>query len=321
MVLNKRSSLANGLVNRLNEQRHPGRVVASFARFSVHAHSMRQFTKLPHAPSGVFSLNGASVMAKRKAISTRTRFEVFKRDSFKCQYCGSSAPDVLLEVDHINPVANGGTNDILNLITACEKCNGGKSDKLLSANDAMDKKRSQLELMQQRREQLDMMFQWQESLADITGDVVKRLADKWTEYTKYCLAPHGLTMLKKWVKKFPLEDILEAMDIAVDSYLKFDKTGQAIHESVDNAFTKMGGICHYKSVERKDPDLREIYRVRSILRNRGYVNEGQIVPLLRRAIQNNVDMEKLRAFAAQSKSWSHFRDTIYQFCEHEEAQE
>lgn len=31
---------------------------------------------------------------KRKAISKRVRFEVFKRDSFKCQYCGKCAPDV-----------------------------------------------------------------------------------------------------------------------------------------------------------------------------------------------------------------------------------
>ena len=30
---------------------------------------------------------------KRKTISKKTRFEVFKRDSFKCQYCGASAPE------------------------------------------------------------------------------------------------------------------------------------------------------------------------------------------------------------------------------------
>ena len=43
-------------------------------------------------------------MAKRKNLSKSVRFEVFKRDSFKCQYCGKSAPDVVLEVDHIIPV-------------------------------------------------------------------------------------------------------------------------------------------------------------------------------------------------------------------------
>ena len=47
-------------------------------------------------------------MAERKTISKKIRFEVFKRDSFTCQYCGRMAPYIVLEVDHINAVANGG---------------------------------------------------------------------------------------------------------------------------------------------------------------------------------------------------------------------
>lgn len=50
-------------------------------------------------------------MTKRKAISKKIRFEVFKRDSFTCQYCGEKAPDVILHVDHIDPVAKGGGKD------------------------------------------------------------------------------------------------------------------------------------------------------------------------------------------------------------------
>ena len=69
----------------------------------------------------------------RIAISKRTRFEVFKRDDFLCQYCGRHPPDVLLHCDHVDPVANGGSNDIDNLITACQDCNLGKSDVPLSS--------------------------------------------------------------------------------------------------------------------------------------------------------------------------------------------
>lgn len=65
-------------------------------------------------------------MADRKAIPNYIRFQVFKRDKFTCQYCGRSG--VELEVDHITPVANGGANDIDNLITACKDCNRGKRD-------------------------------------------------------------------------------------------------------------------------------------------------------------------------------------------------
>ena len=54
-------------------------------------------------------------MARNK-LSQRLRFEVFKRDSFTCQYCGRKAPDVLLEADHIEPVSKGGSDDILNLV-------------------------------------------------------------------------------------------------------------------------------------------------------------------------------------------------------------
>lgn len=69
---------------------------------------------------------------KRQPLSKRVRFEVFKRDGFACQYCGATPPGVLLHCDHIHPVAEGGSNDMDNLVTACEACNQGKSDVLLS---------------------------------------------------------------------------------------------------------------------------------------------------------------------------------------------
>ena len=59
------------------------------------------------------------------------RWEVLLRDNFTCQYCGRSAPDVILHVDHKNPQVNGGTNDKDNLITACSACNIGKNLKPL----------------------------------------------------------------------------------------------------------------------------------------------------------------------------------------------
>lgn len=69
---------------------------------------------------------------KRETISKRVRFEVFKRDGFKCMYCGAHPPDALLECDHIEPVSLGGTNSEDNLVTACQACNRGKSNIRLS---------------------------------------------------------------------------------------------------------------------------------------------------------------------------------------------
>ena len=87
----------------------------------------------------------------RKPLSKKTRFEVFKRDSFTCQYCGRKAPDVILHVDHIKAVVKGGDNDIFNLITSCADCNLGK-DTALDENLALEKQTcKQLEDLQERK--------------------------------------------------------------------------------------------------------------------------------------------------------------------------
>ncbi len=95
---------------------------------------------------------------ERHPIPKSIRFEIFKRDKFTCQYCGKKAPDIILHVDHINPVSKGGTNDLLNLITSCVDCNLGKSNRTLSDTTIIDRKRTQMEELQERREQIEMMM-------------------------------------------------------------------------------------------------------------------------------------------------------------------
>lgn len=60
-------------------------------------------------------------------LSKRLRYEVLRRDGFKCRYCGRGAPEVKLTVDHVTPVALGGTDEATNLVAACLECNAGKS--------------------------------------------------------------------------------------------------------------------------------------------------------------------------------------------------
>lgn len=65
------------------------------------------------------------------AVGPKMRFEVFKRDDFTCQYCGRKTPKVILECDHVVPRAEGGLDEIENLITSCFECNRGKGATLL----------------------------------------------------------------------------------------------------------------------------------------------------------------------------------------------
>jgi hypothetical protein len=61
------------------------------------------------------------------AVSKRLRYEILRRDNHTCRYCGGSAPDVVLTVNHVVPTALGGSDDPSNLVAACKDCNAGKT--------------------------------------------------------------------------------------------------------------------------------------------------------------------------------------------------
>jgi len=64
---------------------------------------------------------------KRKLIKPSLRFEILKRDDYRCQICGDTAKEgAKLEVDHIHPVSKGGSNNPDNLQVLCRDCNAGK---------------------------------------------------------------------------------------------------------------------------------------------------------------------------------------------------
>ena len=67
---------------------------------------------------------------QRRAMTQSLRYDIMKRDNFRCVLCGRGAEDgVKLHVDHIIPVSKGGKTIPSNLRTLCEDCNFGKRDK------------------------------------------------------------------------------------------------------------------------------------------------------------------------------------------------
>lgn len=65
-------------------------------------------------------------MIKRPRLQRRlTRFEVFSRDRFTCQYCGKEGRHLTL--DHVVPRYRGGAHTWENLVSACASCNRRKA--------------------------------------------------------------------------------------------------------------------------------------------------------------------------------------------------
>ena len=79
-----------------------------------------------------FEMNLPSVIALKSFIQPSknpnfTRFNVFLRDKFSCQYCGDRKD---LTFDHLLPKSRGGLTDWNNVVTACSSCNVRKGGKL-----------------------------------------------------------------------------------------------------------------------------------------------------------------------------------------------
>lgn len=170
--------------------------------------------------------------ATRKAISKKTRFEIFKRDSFVCQYCGSTPPSVVLHVDHITPVALGGKNDDENLITACEGCNLGKSatplssvpESILNKAERVAEKEAQIKgynsILQERAERIESEA-WEVAY-------VLECNPRLESYSR-----QNLLSIKRFLERMPFQDVLDAAETAV---------AKSIHSS-RRTFAYFCGVC------------------------------------------------------------------------------
>jgi hypothetical protein len=250
-------------------------------------------------------------MAKRKALTQKLRFEVFKRDSFKCQYCGQCAPDVVLNVDHIDPVANGGGNEIENLVTSCFACNSGKSDRQLSDDTIVAKSRSQLQDLQERREQIEMMLKWKKGLLSVDNEAVQAVCEFWTEcIPTSTLTESGKACVKKLLTKWSLEQVLDAVRKSCAFYLKTDERGQITNASIDVAFSKIGGICCVDARAQEDPNAEELYRIRGLLRHRCNYWHGaynsQCLDALNRGLDAGLSLDVMSKLAGTRSTFGSF---------------
>ncbi len=71
------------------------------------------------------------IAEQRRMLSASMRYDVLRRDKFRCVLCGATAKDgVQLHVDHIRPLSKGGKTEMSNLRTLCDRCNLGKGAKI-----------------------------------------------------------------------------------------------------------------------------------------------------------------------------------------------
>ena len=103
------------------------------AVFLKRVNIVAEYDKKINSPS--FSMKLPSVIALKEYVSSKrqpafTRFNVFLRDNFTCQYCGNKQTSQNLTFDHVLPRSYGGKTNWENVVSACGPCNFKKGNKL-----------------------------------------------------------------------------------------------------------------------------------------------------------------------------------------------
>ena len=246
---------------------------------------------------------------KREPVGKKLRFEVFKRDKFTCQYCGAKAPDVVLHVDHIQAVAEGGKSEILNLVTACQGCNAGKGARRLDDMSVIERQRLQIEELEERRQQLEMMLQWRDSLNGLDEEKVTAICDVIATKSSYVVNESGKQDVRKWLKKFPVDEILDAVDTSFSQYLRFDGD-KPDDKSWNVAFSKVPAIAGINRESVDKPYLPELFYIQGILRNRLNWKRLNCVGYLEDVLRIGVSMEDLYRTAIRADDWDEFDHQI-----------
>lgn len=246
---------------------------------------------------------------KRKNLPKKIRFEVFKRDSFTCQYCGRMAPDVVLEVDHIVPVAEGGTNDIMNLITSCHDCNSGKGKRKLSENEEVKKQQDMLKELNEKREQIEMMLEWRNELLNFDNEQIDKIEELFSSYcTGRTFTESGRKTISKLIKKYGFIEVYDCTRISAETYYDTEDP-----ETASDVFNYISRICYNRKMQNEIPVLKDVNYIVKIAKNRlSYLNSYKLKDFLCDYMSFD-EVEDIKDIVKSSRNWTDLRESLYEY--------
>jgi len=193
------------------------------------------------------------------------RFDVFKRDGFRCVYCGRRSPEVILEVDHVLALANGGTDELDNLVTSCTDCNRGKSDRPLTEVPAALDPKARAERIAEHERQIAEYARWRAAQREREDEQIALLSKVFSAIpgaTFHLRGDNGEDeerwywqepTVRTFVRRLGAVDVLEAIEVVAEkaSWLR-NWSEKKTAESVWRYFC---GVC-WKRIKEPDEESR-----------------------------------------------------------------
>ncbi len=248
----------------------------------------------------------------RKSINKKTRFEIFKRDNFQCQYCGRYAPEVILEIDHITPIKHEGKTENINLITACFDCNHGKGARELSDSQILEQQRQQLNEINTRKEQMQMLIQWKRELLKLEDTQIDEIENLILKPYNRSLTDIGRNKLRRIIKRYGFSETYESAQISLSNYYIETTTDEAGAKCFSKIFDYVPRICANRERAINDPLLpRKAYLI-GILKNKFSYYGTQIYKLrddIDKAFTSHATVEEAIALA-KTATYTEWREYI-----------
>ena len=214
----------------------------------------------------------------------------------------------------IQRLESEGTHSQETMMAVAEAFKMDCKELLRMARELADKGSQPRERFEVFREQLEVKMQSAEDAQALALQAVDRLCRYWEEYTRgWSVNDNGRRKLLEWLRTYSFEEIAHGMDGATH-YLMTDGEGGITAASWEKAFAMIRGVCRTERASKDDPDLRDLYYIRGILRNKcaECFNNARTLDGLRIARRGGISLDQLKDIARRTLHWADFAQVVNQ---------
>src|SRR5574343_465900 len=153
-----------------------------------------------------------------------------------------------------------------------------------------------------------MIIEWREKINLLEEDKIDYVINKFNDLCNCSITETGRKVVKRWFKKYSFDEIIDALETSFDQYCKLDKNGEIEDESKQKIFDYIPKICRGKRYLSSNPELKEMYYINAILKNRFYITKPwESRKLIEEVLLTKFDPEELKRISQDVKTYTEWK--------------